>query len=360
MKTKFTLIDFVLREWLVIASGVGFVVTSLFIWQFPHYTLNEIKVLFILFVLFVVVNGLQKSGLLLKLTRTIDKGKAIPLKLVLATFFLSMLVTNDIALIVIVPLTLSLNINRKDILVILEALSANSGSALTPLGNPQNIFIYWFYNVSLEVFIKTIAPFSLFFLVLLVVFSIFIKIKNNSKESKNVGMSKNAYVYVALFIFVLLAVFRILPVLVGIVVLLFALFFDRKALRIDYTLLLSFFFFFGIADNLKTILTSEITHSGHIFLFSALASQIMSNMPATLLFAKFTSNWEALLWGSNAGGFGSLFGSLANLIAYKFYVTHKSSQDVTAFTVKFLVIGYVALFLSMGLYFLLKNINGLL
>ena len=359
MKTQFTFVDFVLKEWLVIASGVGFVVTSLFTRQFPKYSLNEIEVLFLLFVLFVVVNGLQKSGLLLKLTRTIEKGKAIPLKLVLATFFLSMLITNDIALIVIVPLTLSLNINRKDILVILEALSANAGSAFTPIGNPQNIYIYWFYNVSLGAFIKTIAPFSLFFLVLLIVFSIFIKIKNNSQEHQAGKISKNAYVYVALFLIVLLTVFHVFPVSLGIVVPLFALLFDRKALRIDYALLLSFFFFFGIADNLKTILTSEITHSGHIFLFSALASQIMSNVPATLLFAKFTSNWEALLWGSNAGGFGSLFGSLANLIAYKFYVTHKSVKNVTTFTLKFLAIGYIAFCLSIGLYFLLKNINGL-
>ncbi len=357
MKTKFTLIDFVLREWLVIASGVGFVVTSLFTRQFPHYTLNEIEVLFILFVLFVVVNGLQRSGLLLKLTRSIEKGKAIPLKLVLATFFLSMLVTNDIALVVIVPLTLSLNINRKDILVILEALSANSGSALTPIGNPQNIYIYWFYNVSLGAFIKTIAPFSLFILLLLIVFSIFIKIRNNSKEYQVGKISGKAYVYVTLFIIVLLTVFRVFPVSIGLVVLLFALLFDRKALQIDYALLLSFFFFFGIADNFRTILTSEITHSGNVFLLSALASQIMSNVPTTLLFAKFTSNWEALLWGSNVGGFGSLFGSLANLIAYKFYITHDSPKNVKKFTVKFLAIGYIALLLSMALYFLLKNFN---
>ncbi len=93
-----------------------------------------------------------------------------------------MLVTNDIALIVIVPLTLSLKINRKDILVILEALAANSGSALTPVGTPQNPFIYWFYDVTLDTFIPTIAPFFIVFLGLLIVSSLFVKIQSDLQE----------------------------------------------------------------------------------------------------------------------------------------------------------------------------------
>ena len=106
-----------------------------------------------------------------------------------------MLVTNDIALIVIVPLTLSLNINRKDILVILEALAANSGSALTPVGNPQNLYIYWFYDVPPDVFIKTIAPFSLFFLGLLIVSSILVRIRNDLHEDQVQKINKKAYLY---------------------------------------------------------------------------------------------------------------------------------------------------------------------
>ncbi len=353
MKPQGTFIDFVLKEWLVIASGAGFALTSFYTKHFPVYSANETEVLFILFVLFVAVNGFQKSGVILRIAQGMERGRAVPLKLVLATFFLSMLVTNDIALIVIVPLTLSLNINRKDILVVLEALAANSGSALTPIGNPQNLYIYWFYGVPPDTFIKTIAPFSLLFLGLLIVASMLVKIRNNVHEGQVQAIDKKkAYIYGALLIVVLLTVLRVLPASSGVVVILFALAFDRKALRIDYALLFTFLFFFGITDNLKAILNSQISHSGHIFLFSALASQIMSNVPATLLFAKFTSNWQALLWGSNAGGFGSLFGSLANLIAYKLYVTHEGTNNVAIFTAKFIVIGYTALFVSIGLYFL--------
>jgi len=353
LKAQEKFIDFVLKEWLLIASGAGFALTSFYIKRVPAYSISELQVLFILFVLFVTVNGLKKSGVLLRISQSIEKGEVIPLKLVLTTFFLSMVVTNDVALIIIVPLTLSLNINRKDILVILEVLAANSGSALTPIGNPQNLYIYWFYGIHPDAFIKTIAPFSLVFLGLFIICSILVKTRSDLQRYPVQKINKKVYLYGVLLIVVLLTVFRVLPVLTGIIVILFALIFDRKALRIDYALLFSFLFFFDIADNLKIIMASEISHSGHIFLLSALASQVMSNAPATLLFAKFTSNWQALLWGSNAGGFGSLFGSLANLIAYRLYVTHEDSNNTAAFTAKFLIMGYMALFISVGLYFVL-------
>ena len=352
LKAETSFIDFVLKEWLVIVSGIGLVLTSLYIRRLPVYSVDEIQVLFLLFVLFVAVNGLNQSGVISKAAQSIERGRLVPLKLVAITFFLSMLVTNDIALIVIVPLTMSLNVNRKGILVVLEALAANSGSALTPVGNPQNLFIYWFYNVSPCTFIKTIAPFSLVFLVLLVIVSLSVRVRTVLQEYHHTDIGKYAYVYGALLVVILLSVFHILPLSAGGAVILFALVFDRKALRVDYPLLLSFLFFFGIADNLEVVLGSRITPSGHIFLFSALVSQVMSNVPAALLFANFTSNWKALLWGVNAGGFGSLFGSLANLIAYKIYVGNKNIDDVAGFTVKFLVLGYIAFFAAIGLYFL--------
>ncbi len=351
MKTQVIFVDFILKEWLVIASAAGLILTIFSTRHFPVYSTQEIQVLFILFVLFVTVSGLQKSGLILKIAQNIEKGKAIPLKLVITSFFLSMLVTNDIALIVIVPLTLSLNVNRKDILVILEALAVNAGSALTPFGNPQNLFIYWFYAIHPYTFIKTIAPFSLVFFGLLIVFSLLVKTKSGMQEKVIQKVNKKAYIYGILLFIVLLTVLHVLPVSTGILTILFALIFDRKALRIDYALLFSFLFFFGIADNLKLMLATEINHSRHIFLFSALSSQIMSNVPATLLFAKFTSNWQALLWGVNTGGFGSLVGSLANLIAYKLYVTHEDTSNTASFTVKFLVMSYIAFFIAIGLYF---------
>jgi len=99
LKPQIPFINFLLKEWLLIASGVGFALLFLYTKYLPVYSINELQVLFILFVLFITVNGLQKNGLLLKIAQSIEKGKLISLKLVLATFFLSMLVTNDIAVV---------------------------------------------------------------------------------------------------------------------------------------------------------------------------------------------------------------------------------------------------------------------
>ncbi len=359
MKSKVTFTDFILQEWLLIASGTGLILTAFYARRFPDYSIQEIQVLFILLILFITVNGLQTSGFVLKLAKSMESGKFIPLKLVLATFLFSMLVTNDVTLIVMVPLTLSLDINRKDILVILEALAANSGSALTPVGNPQNLYIFWFYDVRPDVFIKTIAPFSLVFLCLLIGYSLFLQTENSSNKRVLPAVNKKAYIYLIFLLIVLLTVFRVLPLQSGGAVIIFALIFDRKVLRIDYALLLSFLFFFGIADNLNFILAARLSHSGHIFILSALASQVMSNVPATLLFAKFTSNWPALLWGVNAGGFGSLFGSLANLIAYKIYIKHDDRISSARFTTEFFLLGYLSLFIAACLYFILQQTHAL-
>jgi len=352
VKTKRTWTDFILKEWLLLAAATGFVLTSGYLRQFPSYSPQEYEVLFILFSLFVVVKGLEHSGLITRLSRSIEKGKAVPLKLVLATLFLSMLITNDAALIVLVPLTLMLNVKHKDILIILEALAANAGSALTPFGNPQNLFIYWYYNLTAGEFISTIAPFTIVFAILLILSSLFIKTKRLSETtSKPEKIDHSAWIYGILLLLVLLVVLRVLPVYTAGVVFVYVLIFDRKSLLVDYSLLLSFFFFFGVAENLKVFLGTQIEHPGHIFLFSVVSSQVMSNVPAALLFAKLTAQWKALLWGTNVGGFGSLIGSFANLIAYKLYVNNDKTNNIVSFTTKFLILGYLAFFIGIGLYY---------
>lgn len=353
MKHRGELFDFILKERLMIASASGLALTSIFAKHFPVCSRQEIQVLYFLFILFVAVKGLENSGLLLRLSQSLERGKAVPLKLVVITFFLSMVVTNDAALIVIVPLTLALRIERMDILVILEALAANAGSALTPFGNPQNLFIYWFYQISLKDFIAAIAPFSLFFLLLLVISSLAIKTnKNNQPPVKMKKMGRSAYIHIALLLIVILAILRMLPFWLGAVVVIYVLLFERRNLRIDYALLLTFFFFFGFAENIKILLASELQSPSHIFLLSAAASQFISNVPAVLLLAKATTQWQALLWGANVGGFGSLVGSLANLIAYKLYIRHENTNNTALFTAKFFIIGYAAFFVGVSLYFL--------
>jgi len=106
---------------------------------------------------------------------------------------------------VIVPLTLAINTDHKDVLVILETLAANAGSALTPIGNPQNLFIYWFYDLSPTTFIRSIAPLPLVFLALLVAFSFTIKTGiAQEPSSETIHVQNSAYAYAVLLALVLL------------------------------------------------------------------------------------------------------------------------------------------------------------
>ncbi len=321
----------------------------------PAFSGAEVQILIILLALFITVKGLEHSGLLTTSAQAIERGDFAPLRLMAATFFLSMLITNDAALIVIVPLTLAMEIKHKDILIILEALAANAGSALTPLGNPQNLYIYWYYQIQPGHFIATMLPFAGTFLALLVIASLLLGTRKPSLPAQvRIPLSRATFLYLILLGVMLLAVLHVLPAWTSLVVILVGLLGDRRTWRIDYALLLSLLFFFGLADNMQLILAGNLDHPQHVFLFSALASQVISNVPAALLFSRFTPQWEALLWGVSVGGFGSLFGSVANLIAYRLYVSHPRTHNTARFTYLFLAMGYGAFFCGVGLYFLLK------
>jgi len=352
MQAPKTWSSFFLQEWLLLAAAAGFVVTSVYRKTVPFLSGSELEVLFILLALFVSVKGLERSGLTGYLARHLERGKHIPLKLVGITFLLAMLVTNDVALVLLVPLTMTLRTGRKDWLVILEALAANAGSALTPIGNPQNLFLYWYYHLPLDQFFRTIAPFSLFFLVVLVLSAFAIRTSPARPETDRRHIRAKFWpIYTGFFVVLVGMVLRVLPIWFGCGVLLFAVLFDRKSLAIDYSLLLTFLFFFLFAENLKFILGTRLEHPEHIFLLSALLSQFISNVPATLILVKFTAQWQALLWGTNVGGFGSLVGSLANLIAYRIYVTHENGERPARFTVRFLMAGFAAFFAGLALFF---------
>jgi Na+/H+ antiporter NhaD/arsenite permease-like protein len=345
------------EEWIVLIAAAGLIISSIILGKIPEYSSSEMEVLFILFVLFISIKGLENSGLISGFSRRIERGRFIALKMVLVTFFLSMLITNDVALIIAVPLTLLLNIDRKDYLVILEAIAANAGSALTPIGNPQNLFIYWYYNTPVSEFISTIAPFSVIFLILLIPAALQVKATMNNRETTGkINFDNKAYIYGILLVVVILAVLKLLPVATGIIAIIYAIIADRKSLKIDYALLISFLCFFGFADNMKVFLSRIPGYADHIFLGSALGSQILSNVPVTILFAKSTLHWKSLLWGASVGGFGDPVGSLANLIAFKIYLSKNSSNGSREFIIEFLIIDYAAFTIGILLYFIILKV----
>ncbi len=356
MKNRFYFLDFVLREWLLFASATGVILTSLYLRRIPPYSMDEMDVLFILWVLFVAVKGLERGGLLRRVSSWLEQDNMVHLKLVMATFLLSMVVTNDVSLVVVVPLTMLLDLPNKGTLVILEALSANAGSALTPFGNPQNLFIYWHYGLSPWQFVKAIAPFSLLFCVLLAGAALLVgrgtEPKISHAQATETSLDRETWIYGVLLLVMVLAVLRLLPIWVGVAVVGYALFFDRESLKVDYLLLLTFFCFFGLAENLQTMLGPRLG-SGNLFMLSALVSQVISNVPAALLLANFTEKWRVLLWGTNVGGFGSLVASLANLIAYRLYLSYSEENDLGRFTRRFLAMGYLSFFIGAALFFAL-------
>ncbi len=345
-------IGYAKEEWLLLFSASGLLFTSLFLRRFPSYSGTDLEILYILFVLMVVTTGLQKHHVVEKIARQLERGRFIPVKLILATFFFPMLVTNDVALLSIVPLTMLLKVERKEWLIILEILAANAGSALSPFGNPQNLFIYWFYRVPLGDFVTVIAPFSAVFLFLLLMAALAIT-RNGvpAKVEKRQQFSASAYFYSAALVLIALAILRVLPLAVGWLVILYALLADRGSLQVDYALLVTFGCFFGLTDNLQVLLAGAFSHPHHVFLLSSFLSQLISNVPTALILADFTPHWKSLLWGVSVGGFGSLVGSLANIIAYRIYV-RQEKQRMLRFTLKFHAVSFLAFFVGIALYLL--------
>ncbi len=336
-----------IKEWLFLTATVGVVVTSIYLRRFPSYSAGDFRILLLIFLFLVVLKGLENTQLLYHVASSIGKGRYVHFKLVFLVAVLSMFFTNDISLLMIVPLTLAMDVKHKEMIVILEAIAANAGSALLPSGNPQNMFIYWFFNLSLSEFVKEIYPFTLISLAILFVFMLFMK-PSRVRVANVEPLDRRYIIYLLLLGIMLGVVLKILPIYLSAVVALYVILFDREALKIDYFLLGIFFMFFGFTDNLQHIIkiSSGLMHG--VFVLSAVLSQLISNVPAALLLGDFTHNWRHLLWGVSVGGYGNLIGSLANLIAYRIYVSYESESRI--FLVRFLAVGYFFYFVMFFIY----------
>ncbi len=341
--------DFVVKEWLFVLSSFLALVTSLYLWRIPNITQDELQVLFILAMFFIAIKGLEQSGFLKAVALWLERGRWVGVKLLLGTFFLSMFVTNDVALVTMVPLTLLLNVEKKEYLVILETIAAN-GAELFPFGSAQNLYIYWHYGVPFWEFVTAIAPFVAVSLLFVLLSTAFFGFKTTPRTEPIHFHKQDAFAYIALFFIVLLTILKVLPLFVAFVVFFYALILDRKTMKIDYLLLVTFLLFFAIADNFAFYFSRELLAPHHIFLLSLGLSQLMSNVPATLVMANFTANWKAILWGVNVGGYGLLWGSLASLISYRFYI--QSFNTSLSFLFKFLGLNFAALLLGVACYFL--------
>ncbi len=306
----------------------------------------DFRTLAILFGLMSVTAGLQKIGVFdriaEKLLGYVKTARGIILSLTLLCFFSSMLITNDVALITFVPFAFivlgMLGAEQKDRLllpvVVMQTIAANLGSMLTPIGNPQNLYLYGKAGISVPAFLALMLPYSLMSLVLLVGWGLLLGRscaqppvfeKNTAQISPLRGKNAAALLilYLALFILCLLAVGHILPWQAAFAAVLILVFItDRQVLeKVDYSLLLTFVGFFIFIGNVgripafRAFLQSII--AGREIATAIAASQVISNVPAALLLSGFTEDFAGLIVGTNLGGLGTLIASMASLISYK-------------------------------------------
>ena len=309
----------------------------------------DFRTLAILFCLMSVMAGLQKSGLFQYVAQAllsrVRKAWQLVLILVLLCFFSSMLVTNDVALITFVPFTLivlgMIGPEAKGQLmipvVVLQTIAANLGSMLTPIGNPQNLYLYGKAGLSLGEFVLLMLPYAAVALVVILAWSLIQSrayhgpVQVSFTEDAEISGSKvQLAAYAVLFAFALLTVARVVPYGVTLGVTIAALLvMDRTIFgRVDYSLLLTFVGFFVFIGNIGRIpafsqMLQQIV-SGHEILAGVAASQVISNVPAALLLPGFTENLSALIIGVNLGGLGTLIASMASLISYKLIAREES------------------------------------
>ncbi len=305
----------------------------------------DFHVLALLFSLMLVVAGLQKSGaftvLTDKLLERVRSTRSLAAVLVGVCFFTSMFITNDVALITFVPLSVMLLGQRGDekllmLVIVLQTIAANLGSGLTPLGNPQNLYLYSLSGLSLTEFLSIMLPPTAISAVLLTASILLIRPREPSKQIRDEQTVKldtgKLIVWVLLFVLCLLAVLHLVHYLIMLaVVTVTVLLVDRSLLKkADYSLLITFVGFFIFIGNVKNIgAVSDALAAlvaGRELGVGVLLSQVISNVPAAMLLSGFTENFSSLLVGVNLGGLGTLIASMASMISYKIYVASPGAK----------------------------------
>ncbi len=351
--------DKIKSEKLLFFVFIVFLITIAYTERFPHYSLGDFKVLLFLYSLMVVVEGFENSGFSSIVSSKIKNDKFIGEKLIITTAVLSSFITNDVALITMVPLTIVLSPPEIELVIIFETIAVNAFSSITPFGNPQNLFIYIFYEPHVFEFIKTIAPLSLITTFVCVIVYSLLKKKKLDKSYSFLGEKeynfsrKSFYIYVLLFFITVFSILQLFPFYLAVLSIAYSFFWEKRSLKVDYPLLLIFFFFFGITDNLLHVFKFSINIPNKVFIYSSLLSQLVGNVSSALFFADFTKHWKALLWGVTAGGFGTLFSSFANIIAYRIYKKRYNGDEVS-FLKKFHVVSFSFLAFSYALFYLIN------
>ena len=338
--------DFAKRETVLTAAVLLAVISAFFVTPDSGYAdYIDFRTLGLLFSLMTVTEGCKELGLFDRFARGIlaKVHTALGLSAVLVglCFFSSMLITNDVALLTFVPLSLitlsALGETGQSLLIpitVLQTIAANLGSMLTPIGNPQNLYLFGISDLTLTDFLGLMVPYTAVSAVMLIIWLLAVckranslTIPQNTIADQKLKYSKKEksrlFAYALLFVLCLVTVARLVPWQVtALMALAYSAVFDRKALRsVDYSLLLTFCGFFVFIGNMgrTKFFASGLKNliGGHELLVAAAASQIISNVPCAILLSGFTNKIDTLIIGTDIGGLGTLIASMASLISYK-------------------------------------------
>lgn len=336
-------VSFLKRNVVLCIAASAALITMLFIPLDSQYlSYFDYKTLACLFCVLAVVCAFKDIDFFYILAQRIVKSfkniRYTIIALVYITFIGSMLIANDMALLTFLPLgyfVLSGTGKGKYMAFtfIMQNIAANLGGMLTPFGNPQNLYLYTKFNISNDSFLKIMFPPFIISIALITACCLFVKKEPLVLKDKTTHLNpKRVVLYSVLFALAIAIVFRGIPYYIGLIIIPLVLFFvDRHALKeVDYSLLLTFVFFFIFAGNMARIdaVQSFFAYllSRNTLLFSILSCQCISNVPSAILLSQFTNDYKDLLIGVNIGGIGTLIASLASLITFREYTSHNPGK----------------------------------
>lgn len=307
--------------------------------------------------LLIVVTSIKESAFFGRFSRRLlaktGTERGLAFAIVALSGILAMFLTNDIALFITVPLTLGFqDVIENDVkkLIIFQAIAVNVGSALTPVGNPQNLFLWHRWDISFFRFIVEMAPLFVVMSVVLVVF-VWIsfppkKLSFHSKQRKN-GVNAKMFILsiIVLAGFIASIELDVAYYALAAVVFIYFIFYRKIFVKTDWALLLLFmvmFIDFHLLSQVpfvaKFITQFDLAQPSDTFFSSLLFSQVISNVPATIFMSKFSTGWLAIAYGVNVGGNGLVMASLANIIALRFVKRKNIWLDFHKYSIIYLII----------------------
>ena len=345
-----------LKKEIMLTVAVAAAVVSLFITPPTKALIKEIDwhTLGTLFMMLCVLEGFKQENIfepVINFSKKFKSMTTLSLFLIFGVFFASMFVTNDVSLIIFVPLTILLfrkGDKEKYILPVIsmENIAAIRGSLLMPFGSPQNLFLFGQSGTSVWNFMLHMSPLCVGSAILLIIFVMVLYRRNlkeefntelkeddlakleksrNGKSDKQIKIRKIAYL--SLFAMIILTIVtrtKFWPVAVAIVIIVIAVVNIKLFTQVDYVLIFTFLCFFvfssSIASNpgISNVLQKAV--AGNEYWWAIGLSQLISNVPASIVLYPFTENFSGLIYGADTAGLCSLIGSLASVINYRIYV----------------------------------------